>query len=373
MRRLTHRELQALRDIIPELYLLRNADAFVSYALKALPTLIPADACRYGEGNLRTGASTLFQTIPPEIDNPRFLPIWKQWMHEQPVAMHYNRTGDGRAYRTSDFYSQPQWHRKGLYNELYRPWGLEDDLNMNWVASPPTVIGLVLARSRRSFTEGDRLQMDLLRPHFAQAWRNAQVVTRVEHKIVLLRQMVENLEGGFVVLNRRGEVQLITERARDLLAQYFAPIQPLARRLPEELGRWVRHQETQLNGPNVPPARLPLVVEGDSRRLVVRLLPHSDHSLLYLEEHLTVPEPARLERLNLTRREAEVLAWVAQGKTNGEIGIIMGISWRTVRKHVEHFLVKLGVENRTGAASLALQAMHEGFEPDQFPPQIEER
>jgi DNA-binding CsgD family transcriptional regulator len=57
----------------------------------------------------------------------------------------------------------------------------------------------------------------------------------------------------------------------------------------------------------------------------------------------------------LTRREAEILSYVAVGKTNPEIGIILGISWRTVEKHLQHILERLGVETRTAAAAVALK------------------
>jgi len=59
----------------------------------------------------------------------------------------------------------------------------------------------------------------------------------------------------------------------------------------------------------------------------------------------------------LTAREAEVLYWVVQGKTNRDIGEILGTSPRTVHKHLEHVFEKLGVETRTAAAALALQRL----------------
>lgn len=59
--------------------------------------------------------------------------------------------------------------------------------------------------------------------------------------------------------------------------------------------------------------------------------------------------------LALTPREAEILSWVVQGKTNPEIGIILGIQLTTVKKHLESTFAKLGVENRTGAVTLALE------------------
>ena len=58
---------------------------------------------------------------------------------------------------------------------------------------------------------------------------------------------------------------------------------------------------------------------------------------------------------DLTPREAEVLGWVAQGKTNGEIAIILGLATGTVKFYVERILTKLGCETRTAAARTALE------------------
>jgi DNA-binding CsgD family transcriptional regulator len=61
---------------------------------------------------------------------------------------------------------------------------------------------------------------------------------------------------------------------------------------------------------------------------------------------------AGLRDRGLTRRECEVLWWVAQGKRDAEIGIILGISPRTASVHVRSILTKLSVETRTAAAAL---------------------
>lgn len=61
--------------------------------------------------------------------------------------------------------------------------------------------------------------------------------------------------------------------------------------------------------------------------------------------------------LDLTAREAEILYWVVQGKTNPEIGIILSIQLTTVKKHLESIYAKLGVENRTSAVTTALEKL----------------
>jgi CheY-like chemotaxis protein/DNA-binding CsgD family transcriptional regulator len=68
---------------------------------------------------------------------------------------------------------------------------------------------------------------------------------------------------------------------------------------------------------------------------------------------------ALLLAFRLTLRESEVLYWVAKGKTNRDIGDILGSSPATVKKHLERVYQKLGVETRTAAAAMAMQRVRE--------------
>jgi DNA-binding response OmpR family regulator/DNA-binding CsgD family transcriptional regulator len=63
------------------------------------------------------------------------------------------------------------------------------------------------------------------------------------------------------------------------------------------------------------------------------------------------------QQFALSAREAEVLLWIARGKPNKDISNILGISPRTVNKHLEQVFTKLGVENRSSAAALAVGAL----------------
>jgi DNA-binding NarL/FixJ family response regulator len=67
--------------------------------------------------------------------------------------------------------------------------------------------------------------------------------------------------------------------------------------------------------------------------------------------------PAPLEKLGLTPREAEVLLWVAQGKSNGDVAILLGMSEKTVKKHMGNVFEKLGVESRNASTVVALEAL----------------
>jgi DNA-binding CsgD family transcriptional regulator len=73
---------------------------------------------------------------------------------------------------------------------------------------------------------------------------------------------------------------------------------------------------------------------------------------------MSQPDPCSLKvlaSLALTPREAEVLFWISQGKSNHDIGVILGAKTGTICKHVEHIFDKLNVENRTAAAVIALE------------------
>ena len=84
----------------------------------------------------------------------------------------------------------------------------------------------------------------------------------------------------------------------------------------------------------------------------------------FLVRHTTGSRKAKteilIERFGLTLREAEVLLWLTQGKTNKDIAEILELSARTVNKHLEQVFQKLGVDNRTSAALVADRSMQEG-------------
>jgi DNA-binding CsgD family transcriptional regulator len=76
--------------------------------------------------------------------------------------------------------------------------------------------------------------------------------------------------------------------------------------------------------------------------------------MIIIEEEPADIASASMDSSKLTRREAEILAWLSQGKTNVEIGLALSISPRTVKKHLEHIYSKLRVHRRSGAVSRSM-------------------
>jgi DNA-binding CsgD family transcriptional regulator len=163
--------------------------------------------------------------------------------------------------------------------------------------------------------------------------------------------------GSIIVLNATGAVQFCSELAQNCLETFFPSEKPFKGGLPLTVGNWVR-REIAAFATNDLAVRLPQslnVLHGD-RSLQIRLANPSNNTvyILVLRAEDPTSELKKLSSLGLGPRGTEVLYWLAKGKTNGEIGIILGARPRTIEKHVEGILAKLGVENRVAAALVAI-------------------
>jgi len=360
MGQLRQRHIHTLLQCLEALYAHASLETFPAQILAALPRVIPTEVTAYNEVDPARRRVHVF-IEPSEVALPEGERILAEHAHEHPLITHYQRTRDGHAQTISDFLTQSQFHRLGLYNELFRPMHTEDQMAVTLPVALPLLIGITLGRSRRTFSAQDRLLLNLLRPHLIQAYRNAEAVSRIQQELERLQRAVVESPGGIIMLTRDGGVQWMTERARQWVEAYFGWSPHQADNLPETLRRWVAVQQGLLaRATDVPAPRTPLVVEQDGTRLVIRFLAdQAGEQQLVLEEERLTPSSWALEALGLTRREAEVLGWVAQGKTNPEIAVILGLSPLTVRTHLEHIYQKLGVETRTAATMRALETMRQ--------------
>ncbi|MDF2998481.1 MAG: two component transcriptional regulator, LuxR family [Xanthobacteraceae bacterium] len=157
---------------------------------------------------------------------------------------------------------------------------------------------------------------------------------------------------------RSGRVLWSTPQATALLAAVTAPPPGDSFVLPEPVRLWLDGHRGEAAGAE--PDAFDLTVDGTSRRLKLSYVGQigPDELLLRItEDNRLPPEQILKAKLNLTVREAEVLMWLARGKANRDIGEILGLSPRTVNKHLEMVYSKIGVENRAAATALAMRAL----------------
>jgi DNA-binding response OmpR family regulator len=159
--------------------------------------------------------------------------------------------------------------------------------------------------------------------------------------------------------NAVGRVLWSTPQAAKLLGIAFSDFHGAGFMLPAAVQNWLERR-TRTNATSTADE-----ITLDASALTLRLFHVGqlgpDEVLLRLIEGGVRDDNLVLElKLQLTPRESEVLMWVARGKSNRDIAEILKLSPRTVNKHLEQIYVKLGVENRTSAAALAVRTLGVG-------------
>jgi len=184
---------------------------------------------------------------------------------------------------------------------------------------------------------------------------NSELIARMHvhlshNKLTRSAQSALDMAGQYVFsANSNGKISWSTTEVSRLFEESNNNSRWLKDRLHIELNQWLSTSPT--NG-------MSLNLKAPEHELKVILL-DGDSSDEYLLRLINTDSPNESKilkmNLNLTTRESEVLLWMARGKTNREIGEILGTSPRTINKHTENLYKKLSVENRTSAAAKALE------------------
>jgi len=158
-----------------------------------------------------------------------------------------------------------------------------------------------------------------------------------------------------LAVNSAGKIMWATPQAQKLLSDALSPGGEDDVVLPEPIPQWLDQARKGKAGSK---AEIMAALPGNERlRLQYMGKLGANEFLLRLAKDSGTETPAEFSsELGLTAREGEVLSWLSKGKTNRDIAQILGLSPRTVDKHLEQIYSKLGVENRTAAAAIAVNA-----------------
>lgn len=329
-------DLNDALDFVAEAHSFEDLDAFRNGILPGLQRLLPSDLVGYNE--VDPGGEALVLTYPWQVPDSANAEL-PRLAHEHPlISVQLN--GDFGAYKISDFLSARQFHALELYAGLYSQIGAEDQIAFG--LQGPVVIGIAMNRDRRSFGERDREMLELLRPHLAQAYDGARERERSGALLAALERGLAEHGSAVVLVERDGSLAHLTGAALEILDRYFPERRGAA--LPAALGNWLQ------NG-----GAVPLVVSSAAGTLAVKAQPTAGATLLTLSDEPALT-PERLAPLGLTRRQAEILALLANGADVERIARDLYISVATVRKHLEHVYARLGVHSRAEAIARARSA-----------------
>jgi DNA-binding CsgD family transcriptional regulator len=290
---------------------------------------------------------------PMDAEFPDSRERFARCMHEHPFLNYYREHPDESALRLSDFVSRRQLHDLALYSDFYRIARVEYLIGCHLATRRGMQMVVGLCRQSHDFSDQDRRLLEMLDPHLAQAYGNAECREQLKAEMELLHRSLDQLERGVVSARADGSIRMQTAEARRLLDKYFGESVRDRDRLPGPLRLWLAREDALAAGSA---ASHEFMLERGDATLVVRRIVQDGPVLLIIEERRARLSPSSLVPLGLSQREAEVLCWAAEGKTDGDIAVILGISFRTVKKHLGHVYAKLGVENRTAAAAIARRA-----------------
>lgn len=171
----------------------------------------------------------------------------------------------------------------------------------------------------------------------------ARIATHVRNarQVASAQQAVDAAGHAMLSIDELGQVRWQSPAAREWLRAYLTD----EGRLPLPAMTWLAQREAE-----------PLFIVVEGRRLsLARVASERSGTTLLVRKRSSVLEPHALSAVfGLTARESEVLYWVSCGKINRDVGEILGMSTRTVDKHLQHVFEKLHVETRTAAASMVL-------------------
>ncbi len=348
--------VRKLLEFLRDLYTLRTLDQFTTDVIGAVPCLIPTDICSYNEMSARR-RHAFYKAWPPKHPViPDAQEILGRYTHQHPLARHIGRNKDLSAHKITDFVSQREFRTTELFNEFYRPLRLPYNMATGLAVNKDTVLAIGLNRVGRDFDANDLALLNIIRPHLLQAFGNAGAVTKMQDEVAAFNLMLEQLDRAIIAVTPAGRIHWATARAQRVLVEYRLREKRGSNWLPLSLRDWLKRQECGLDSrEDLPDPMPPLVIDHGSKTLRIRLLRDGNRRLLCMDEGRNEVSVAALKPLSLSPRETEVLCWVAQGKSNPEIGMILSISARTVQKHLERIYVRLGLENRHAAIALAME------------------
>jgi DNA-binding NarL/FixJ family response regulator len=160
-----------------------------------------------------------------------------------------------------------------------------------------------------------------------------------------------------LAVNGQGQLMWATPQAQKLLSDTLAADSSEDFALPVPMTQWL--DQVQKGKAGAKTAAMAPFPGNEQLRLQFMGKLGPNEFLLRLAKDTSADMPAEFSsELGLTTREGEVLSWLSKGKTNRDIAQILGLSPRTVDKHLEQIYSKLGVENRTAAAAIAVNAKH---------------
>jgi DNA-binding CsgD family transcriptional regulator len=341
---------------VRDLYKLRSYDDFTSYLVRALPSITEGDFTSFNEIHPNSGRSSFKTDLAYFFQrSAHYGEVLSRYANTHPILNHMRTTRSGKAVTMTDLIPMSQFRETILYNEFYNPLRIPYIIGIALEIDKHRTITLARHRQRREFGDKCKALLNAARPHIQQAFRNSLALRDIQNKLSALNEALETSRQGILAVREDGRIRWGTANAYEILSLHRLGNKTHSNQLPAGISAWLNHHRRELKSPReVAQPISPLIIKSGRGSLSIRILGDESETLLLLESQQRYGTERLVRSLGLSKRETEIMHWVVEGKTNPEIGIILGISPRTVQKHLERAYKHLGVENRHAAISMVL-------------------
>ncbi|MGE3466350.1 MAG: LuxR C-terminal-related transcriptional regulator [Pyrinomonadaceae bacterium] len=335
--RLKHSDWRPLLNAISELNSDSDPATLAGRAIKTANSLVSGEITAFDffdDQGVHTGE---WWYDPPNAVSASEFEIFANVAHEHPFTPAVFGNGRRDSMTISDLLTTPEFHRTAIYNEFFRLYGVDHQLLVPLQIAHDQIATYTYNRVRSDFTNEERLIVNL--------WLQAATNN--------LNTVLADKSVGVASFDHSTKLRYLSDFGQILLDRYYGRDELRDDGVPNRLADWVANCDAQRKAdPMISEFKLKLEKNGATLCLTVIFDDAKQEKMVLLEEHRR-PSPVVLYSLGLTQRQSEILFWVSQGKTDKDIAALLAISPRTVQKHLENVYVKLGVETRTAAMSIA--------------------
>ncbi|MEZ5278470.1 MAG: helix-turn-helix transcriptional regulator [Opitutaceae bacterium] len=319
-------------------------DSLARAMMEIILRLVPADTINLGLIDHRSGRGSYFAYRGFLMPKSRRA-LLPRYVDDHPMLAYSKKTGKGPPLQFTDFMSRSNFERTPLYNECYR--GYTHGMMTFMLPSPRNInCSFVLSRQDRDFSERDRQILTVLQPQLAVHYRAS--IVRAESLARTATSFTGPTDCGVVIAGDDGFIRTINHQAYSLL-DAFIGTEFSAHRLPVQVRDHLDKAAVRGQSGYTP---LELAGPGKTEPLILRPARLVEGWAILIQERGS-DATSLLRKHGLTRKEIEVLGWVAEGKSDKEIAAILGSSSRTVQKHVQNLMNRLHAENRVAALARA--------------------
>jgi DNA-binding CsgD family transcriptional regulator len=288
-------------------------------------------------------------SLPENLATEEHAALVGRYAHQSPFN-YYLTVEDAAWKRTTDFMPVEDFKKLDLHRFALGPMGINYQIATMLASLDGTAHIITVHRTHEDFTEREQALLNALHPHLVTSHVNALAFSRSKESVAHLKAVVETAPGAYGYFNADGSVVWVQPKAQAWLLEFFPDETKDHGSVPRSVLNLLEQSRSRGGTPEH------LSRSGKREQLTAMLAPSPLRGwILRLERQPTSPLPRFRPLPQLTRRENEVLKWMVEGKRNPEIAILLGISPRTVEKHVESILKALGAENRACAILRALE------------------